>query len=313
VYTAPSVWEIPLGILAVFVIAVAIGYRVSAGSRGPTRASKLAKRLGLPLDAEIMTLIRPIWRRQVGSAGIGGVAGGLVGAAIEIALGGTDEPVDSYWVLGGLLAGGAIGTSISALAGEFRRNPSSTRIARSSAVAMRDFVPTSQLNSARVLVGLTTTSTVLNLLFGDHESWSARTVATRALPLAMTILSVALLLLFEVSGRRVVQRSRPAGSELELAWDDGLRASALQQMIAAPTYLAIYPVFVTMGVWNLTGWQIAFQVVIYVAYLVALIMMLLTAPEQQFRRRLWPDIAARNAASVGGGSGAEVPARESNQ
>jgi hypothetical protein len=98
--------------------------------------------------------------------------------------------------------------------------------------------------------------------------------------------------LFEIAGRRVVDRSQPAGSTGELVWDDAIRALILRDMLIAPITLAAFSLFI--GVAHLLGSDNGPDSLVSVfPTFVALAVTLYSRasrPQRYFITRLWPNL-----------------------
>jgi hypothetical protein len=120
-------------------------------------------------------------------------------------------------------------------------------------------------------------------------------------------LMVATLVVCEVAGRLLLRRGQPAGSALELAWDDALRSRALNAIAVTPFFLGAYfglvaPAFYppTHDAGSALGSLIQATLVLVAA---ALLLVwsgtaFATKPQQRYLRRLWPEFASTAVAPV---------------
>jgi hypothetical protein len=149
---------------------------------------------------------------------------------------------------------------------------------------------------------LTLIATLVTLAWTEFPPAAiAATIAAAAL----TLLSVASLVLLEVFGRRIVERPQPAGSPAELAWDDALRSVALRDLVTAPIAVGLYGV--TLGIVALANAlpisAVAAAVLsgvamcTFAAVVLALVVSITNKPQQHYLRRLWPEVAGATGAT----------------
>jgi hypothetical protein len=222
------------GIGAVVVIVLTFNRRYLRWS-----AERLGYAVGLSLPAELAPRVaRRVALRQRGVA-IGGLFGLAATAALLQTVDTDPRSSSSFVVLGGLFTGIAIGTAIASSRYSSPVDAGAVRYARSSAVAVRDYLPPMERIGARVAVALGLLS--IPLVAGSAGSPSAIPV-----PIVATLSggAVVALVLFEVVSRRIVDRPQFAESPDELAWDDALRASLLRDVVTAPLALGAYAFFI---------------------------------------------------------------------
>ena len=196
-------------------------------------------------------------------------------------------------LIGGAFAGLAVGVAISAARTSAPLDPEAVKYARPSAVALSDYVAPLERTGGRIVVGLAVVTLITAVLAGARIS----------VPLiALTALAVAALLVFEVAGRRIVDRAQPAQSPSDLRWDDAVRSSVLRDMITAPIILGADAVVVAAGALIdhlLSGSDVANVILVIACFAVAAALAtaaITSRPQRYFLSRLWPTGADRAAA-----------------
>jgi hypothetical protein len=122
------------------------------------------------------------------------------------------------------------------------------------------------------------------------------------------VLGLVALAAAEIGGRRLLDAAQAAGSDLELAWSDAIRARTLRDVVTVPIAVGTYA---TIGVLRslrletldppdlLGKAATGLFALVVVAGAAVFAWSLSTRPHRHFRRRLWPDL---DAAAAGAGS-----------
>jgi hypothetical protein len=110
----------------------------------------------------------------------------------------------------------------------------------------------------------------------------------------------------ELASRRLLDQPQAAGSTLELAWSDAIRARILRDVVTAPLAIGTYA---SLGVLLAASSTIADPALgntfvgvlglVMWGLLVAAIVSVASRPQRHFRRRLWPEEDASGIATVG--------------
>jgi hypothetical protein len=277
-----SSW-IVAGLIGAFGLAYFIGsYR--PGQRAQ-RAQAFASSVGLTLtDA-----LRDVVTDRIALRHRGGAAGLVVGIAATAFILGTDPNSSDYFatpflLIGGGFAGAAIGVAIAATRASAPLDPDAVKFARSSAVSLSDYVAPLERTGARLVVALGVVTLAAAIATGAKVS---------AVLIALAALGVASQLVFEIVGRRIVDRAQPSSSPADLTWDDAVRSSVLRDMVTAPIILGADTVVVAGGALiehSLAGADAA-KIVLVIACFVAAAALataaIVTRPQRYFLTRLW--------------------------
>ena len=251
---------------------------------------RYAQRLELRLPAHLEGVMG---RRLMARLRAGAVGAAVFVAAAAAALARFVEP-DRGSNLAGLLVIGAgfvgigVGTAVAALTAGSSVTPDQPRVARSGAVAVKDYLAPVELVGARVVVA----AAVLLLVWVNV--FTARNASVDYVGITLfSVFGVLSLVIFEVASRRIVDQSQPAGSTAELVWDDAIRASALRDLVTAPLALGVYCLlFGFVSVADANG-DVVFGLlggIVFVVLLAAAIVSRVTRTQSYFVRRLWPDL-----------------------
>lgn len=251
---------------------------------------RLAARTGLPLPPQRVDRVVRRIRTQEAAALWGGVAGVVVvGLWLLLARSGSSGPL----VLLGGGAGASIGSVIGVLRAAATMPDDAPRIARSAAVEATDYVAPWLFVAIRVMVALAVASGVLGVVIALAGQAGAVTLVTRAvLPAGVALATWAAV---ELLARMVADRARRADSELELAWDDVLRAIGLRQTVIGSIVVGAIPgvLLMTMDANTPFGgalWWPAWLAALISAVLAAAILVgVLAEPRNRVLRRLWPN------------------------
>jgi hypothetical protein len=265
---------------------------------GTERNAKAAANLGLPLTEKIDPLItdgnRTAFQAAILSCLVSLIVAGLVLSAIrESNLG---QIFFGYTLT--MYAGFGIGATIAALVNERHRQALSVRFARASAVTANDYRSplerwTPRVAVAVLVVGVLVRATLSPSGFGGIP----------ILFLVYVALAIASLILTEVATRLILGRNQPAGSPLELAWDDAFKSRTLGTLIAATTLLGGYGALsiiafrdddASAGEVSATTIQLLIGVAGLCFVLISNIVTAASRPQLRYLRRLWPDFATEN-------------------
>lgn len=195
-----------------------------------------------------------------------------------------------------LLAGRATASAL--VAGHQALQPpvlGAPRVARVRSPHLADYVPHRETGAVRLLVALSGAAALGLAVAGaaGRVPWSV-VVA----PAAAAVVLVVALVALQVVCRRVLAQQQPAGSALELAWDDVLRGQLLRDLVSLPLLLALVTclqaVPTVASAWGLDDGALATWLVLLVMGLaVAVLVSALARPaERRSRERLWPDTEA---------------------
>jgi hypothetical protein len=262
---------------------------------------RYARRVDLPLPSKRRDDTEHLLATRSLATDVGAITG-VVAAAVWTATAQPPALEEPSWVLvllGALFTGGAVGAGVSAALETGRRpTPGEPRVARATAATLDDYVAPLELHGGRIVAVLPTLTLVAAWA---AASWSGRSDAT-AVPtgaLGIALLSLGVVAGSELAGRRLIGRPQTATTDLELAWDDALRARALRDLSTAPIAVGTYGTF---GVLLALGDALqhgAFRDAAFggiglllVAAVVVAVVSTSSRPHRHFRRRLWPDLAA---------------------
>jgi len=283
----PSAWT-----AAIVIVVLGIALIVStflARSRA-ARADGFARSVGLDLPASLRAAVT----ERVALRHRGGAIGMIVGIATSVFVlsiyPSSDQSFAAPFVLvGGAFAGLAIGVAITSARAAAPLDPTAVKYARTSAVSLSDYVAPLERTGARIVVGLAVAVAIASVIVG---------VPLGGILVTLTALAAGALAFFEVAGRRIVDRSQPAGSPAELAWDDAVRASVLRDIVTAPITLGAYAVVVSAAALVerlLQGNDFANGAIVLAAVIAAVTLAtvaITSRPQRYFLRRLWPEVKA---------------------
>jgi hypothetical protein len=236
------------------------------------------------------------------------MAGGLVGilaSAVVVYIDPASASAPTIWLvtlpltLSGMCAGAAFVTLRESL---FRRHPDAVRIARAVTVTLRDYISPRRLRVPPAILlaaaGLCLAGSVLGLAgLIDGSTF----ILSAALPMLATALVVTIA--GAVLARRVLDQPQPAGSELELAWDDAFRADTLRALWMFGSVIAWLAV-AAAGLGMLQGldavagttWSLGLGSQLFTwGFLVILISFSFGGAQNHFRFALWSDLPLASA------------------
>lgn len=262
-------------------------------------ADRLARSVDLGLDPAVADVVAARLVRRERAGALGGLVLSLPVAWWASGALGSDGAASGFLLVAvGLLAGRAIGCALVSWRESARREPGGARVARASTPAHGDYVARHErwgswgMAAVAVLLGL-------GLPVLDRVGL----VELGAIPGALVVLCVVAppvaVLLDELVARWLLGRPQVARSQVELAWDDALRARTLRDMVTVTIVVAAYAplgLLAAVGESLEGGWPAnpAIGVVNGLALLLLVGMGVMGAtsialrPQRHFRRALWP-------------------------
>ncbi len=299
------------GVSGGFLALAAIMFFVVQPKTSPRRLQAVVNSVGLPLPPELLPVVVAAQRRGV-RVGFASIAAGLLIAAAGMLLahdGSLGEVVfvDFTAILVSISVGSAVGTVVR----EDARQKSQVRFARLRSVGVSDYRSAVERWAPRVVVALSLAAFAFRLVIAPGSPGGT--------PIFLFIYSGAIVLSLafcEIGSRLLVKRGQPAGSALELAWDDALRSQALNGIALAPLYLGAYFNIAVISLNPPTrgdGGVIAVELSVILELLIAACLLAWaifagrTKPQQRYLRRLWPELVPVGAGVLANPS----PARQS--
>lgn len=265
---------------------------------------RFARRVDLPLTPEVEAQVLRRLVRRSKHVVVGGLAGlVVVGVAMITVDGFAKWEFAPLAILALVIGGVAVGAGTSAIASMLPTHDDGKRVARLSAPRYADYVVGFERWGAVVAVALGVIAVGVGVVSGlfatPGSSGAASDSALRMSTIAAFItvgLAVVTLAASAWVSRAIVAHGQRATSELGLAWDDALRASALRDIVTVPILLGLYGfvlsaysisqapasgdlAFVMLGA-LLIGVVVAFGLAIY---------SMTSSPQQFYRRQLWPN------------------------
>jgi hypothetical protein len=265
------------------------------------RRSAKDKPATTPGDRQLGRPVVVAAQRRGVRVGFASIAAGLLIAAAGMLVahvGSLSEVVfvDFTAILISIGVGSAVGTVVR----EDARQKSQVRFARLRSVGVSDYRSAPERWAPRIAVLLALAAFVFRLIIAPGSLGGT--------PIFLLIYAGGMVLslaLCETGSRLLVRRGQPAGSALELAWDDALRSRALNGIALAPLYLGAYFNIATVAFYPPTrgdGAAVAVQLssileLLFAACLFAwAIFAGRTKPQQRYLRRLWPELIPVSAA-----------------
>lgn len=204
---------------------------------------RLARQAGTPVPADQTHALEARMARRAWGVGGGVALAGLLllGWAL-LGPGRGEDSTGSYLVLSAMFVFGAGGLAVVEI---LRPGPpvDGPRTARASAPGLADYLPA----LVRVLVPLFIALGMVVLLTALALSWSpwfdADTIRRSPLPLLAAAIPV-LSLLSVLAVRAVLAAPQPARNEVDLFWQDLVRASTLSSVVFPPALVAVFALVV---------------------------------------------------------------------
>ncbi len=241
--------------------------------------SRLASRLALPVREEVEPFVLRHAAARNRALALGGLTGAIVGIGIAPLLAHRIEQMVLV-----LIAVEVIGTTTALCVVSLRSiQPQQTpRVARAAAVGIGDYVAPAH----RVLEGLVIAGAIG--LFAVATRIRGLDLATCA-ALVLTILSFAVT---EVASRRLVAQRQPADSDIELAWNDALRAQLVRDLYGTPIGFAVGTLILSVMQIGGSGLGVhvlpVLSLVLPVGLLVGTVVTQRLGLDRHVLRRLWP-------------------------
>lgn len=286
---------------AVILGAAAVPGLLALTGRGRRRlAHRVARKVDLALDEPVgPVVVRRLARREL----IASASATLAGAVVLVAVTPLEADygafqLDLLWLVVAVMGGRALGASGAAVHETFGRpGRPAVRVARASTPVHGDYVAPVERVGAWGAAAFAVLMSV-GLLLLDATGAVDLGAPPRSVFVLAGVVPVAGVVLDEAVARRVLTRPQRAGTTLELAWDDALRARALRDVVTVPLTLGTLAPLVLLGVVGegLEGGWPENPAVGLVSGLVLLVLLLLLVacaasvvqrPERHFRQRLW--------------------------
>ena len=283
--------EIAAGYL-IFLAFLLFVVRPRAKSR---RIQLLVNAVGLPLTSELEPTVEATLRREVW-VGFLSMAVALALASTGMILGGVHSTQQVFFIdFTAVLLAIGISSAIATSVHEDARQRREVRFARLTSVDIDDYRGWAQRWAPRVLVVVALAVFAFRVIV--VPGGVAATPAFLFVYAGAIIVSLAI---YEITSHTLLRRGQPAGSALELAWDDALRSRALNLIAIAPVYLAcyfniasiaFYPTSRSAGAVLAVQLSAVAEMLFAVGLLVWVIGTSSRKPQQRFLRRLWPEFA----------------------
>ena len=281
------------GIGAGYLVFLALLLFVVRPKANAKRIQVVVNSVGLPLTSEIEPRVKATLRREVWI--------GFLSIAVALALASGSTIVAKVTVPGQVFFIDftavllAIGISSAVVTGvrEDARQRSQVRFARLRSVTIGDYRSWAERWAPRVVVVLSLAVFAFRVVASPGGAGS--TPAFLFVYAGAIIVSLAI---YEVTSRTLVRRGQPAGSALELAWDDALRSRALNAIAIAPMYLAAYFNIASIAFYPNSRGPAAVlavdisaltEILFAAGLLVWIIGTSSRKPQQRYLRRLWPE------------------------
>jgi hypothetical protein len=297
---------IAIGLVLIMAIAWLVGR-----SQQKNAVQRFSRKFGLEVPEGMEPAIRAgVMARHTGAL-VGTIITEVVAVVVLLIFPGF-QLLSTWWCLfASYLVGAGVGSAVAILIAEQRREQGVIRVARSSAVDVDDYVPPLQSWFARI-------SVVLGILAFAGDIWLTVGVSAAYLSLVSGVLvglAIVMLVVYETVSRRFVAKGVLAGSTLELAWDDGLRAYALSNLNMMVALIPLYSLIGYDTLWvngpyshieklvnqpalGVYGGLLPIGAAVLIFCLVAIITRIRS--RQYFLRRLWPALATRVDDNVSG-------------
>jgi hypothetical protein len=259
------------------------------------RIQLLVNSVGLPLTSEIEPTVVANQRREV-RVGFLGVVVGIAVASCGLILARVSSPGEIFLIDFTLIVVSVgIALALAAVVHEDRRQKSAVRFARLRAVTIGDYRAPLERWMPRIIVLLALAAFAVRVILTPGTFG-----ISAAFLYLYAVLMVISLAFCEIASRLLLRRGQPAGSALELAWDDALRSRALTSIAVAPFYLGLYFSVAAIALYPSSGSAAAalgVQIEALVTLLCAALLLVTsirtlgTNARQRFLRRLWPEFA----------------------
>lgn len=268
------------------------------------------QKVGLPMGTErINASVTRRLRRSSTASALGAVAGYLLSLGILLMSPTPAFSVAYIWVVA--LPAILIGTTIFDVALAMRdtlftQRGGTPRMARATAVFLRDYITPWKLYTPLVLLGLAAILVAIAAaLGGAGASAMDASLAGTSLPALATAVLVLLGCVF--AGRKIIGQPQPVSDALELAWDDALRADTVRKtglLATAMSWLALATAASALVVavdvsLTSTMWFTNVQILLSWGFIAITLVFSYGSSFTWFRRRLWPALLPSNAGTAG--------------
>jgi hypothetical protein len=299
---------IVIGALALVWVAVLLSVQTSAYLDRTTL--RFGTGIGLPLvNDEVAAAVRRHLRIRTSANGTGALLGLVVaGALLFVAPSLGSRSFTWLVVVPAVLTGMSAAEVLSALReSRFRHRADSTRIARSTATTLKDYVSPWRLRLAPAFQILAGVLCAIGLGLGAAGRIDATTFL-RGAAIPFFALSLVVTLASMVAQRRILLRPQPVADTLELAWDDAIRAETLRGLRLAQTLVAwlaaaaaVFGMLQALDALAGTTWSTGIGPQAFVwGWLAITSLFSYGGARTRFRVRLWPDLAAIGAGRTSG-------------
>jgi hypothetical protein len=215
-----------------------------------------------------------------------------------------------WWALfAAYLIGAGVGSAMAILLAERKREQGVIRVARTSAVVVNDYVSPFQSVFARF-------SVVVAVLAFAGDVWLTVSNSAGFLSIVsgvLVALAIIMLVVYEIVSQRLVSKGALAGTTLELAWDDALRAYAASNLCVMVALVGLYSLigYDTLLVQDNPNSHVYGEPLFAVytgflpiaatmAILIFIVLSTRIRSRQYFLRRLWPALATKVDDNVAG-------------
>jgi hypothetical protein len=287
-----DLWIVLVG--AITLVFLAILFFVVRPINQKQRIQVVVNNAGIPLTTEIEPMVTGTLRREVRlgfasvAVGVGVATAGMILAGVHAR--GAVLFIDASAVLLAIGIGGVIGS----VAQEDARQKSQVRFARLRSVGISDYRAPLEQWLPRIVIILALAVFAFRVAVG--------TGGIAATPPFLFVYAAAMLIslaICEIASRALVRRGQPAGSALELAWDDALRSRALNSIALAPLYLGAYFNIASIAFYSNSRSAAAVLAVdlsagVELLFALGLLLWAISwyyrKPQQRYLRRLWPEL-----------------------
>jgi hypothetical protein len=295
---------IAIGLILIMAIAWLVGR-----SQQKNAVQRFSRKFGLELPEGMEPVIRVgVMARHTGAL-VGTIITEVVAVIVLLVFPGF-QLLATWWALfAAYLVGAGIGSALAILLAERKREQGVVRVARSSAVVVKDYVSPYQSVLARF-------SVLVAILAFAGDVWLTISNSRDFLSIVSGVLvglSLLTLVVYEFVSRRLVSKGALAGTTLELAWDDALRAYAVSNLCMMVALIALYSLigYDTLLVQDnpnshaygeplFSVYTGLFPIAATVAILTLVTLSTRVRSRQHFLRRLWPAFATHVDNNVGG-------------
>lgn len=295
-----------IGISSGFLVGTAFLLFIVRPKTNSQRMQVIVNTVGLPLTSEIEPTVAATLRREV-RAGFLSIAIGISVAIVGMLVAHVHAVTAIFFIdFTTTLFAIGVGSAVATVAQEDARQKSQIRFARLQSVGISDYRAPLEQWLPRVFVVLALAVFAFRVVVASGGIGGT--------PPFLFVYAGAMLLslaICEVASRLLVRRGQPAGSALELAWDDALRSCALNAIAIAPFYLGGYFTIASIAFYPISRSPVAvfavdLSVCVELLFAAGLLAWVIAAtarkPQQRYLRRLWPEFAS------GRGSATPTPA-----